>query len=105
MPDPTEPGTQHLKVLRHLAKGGSVRDLETHFVHPGNAIRASFECISAGWVSQDRLTPKGRAVLAEHEPAPPAPARKVEFECRVVERVRVFLAPAEGPAEVTEESR
>lgn len=58
---PQKPSEAHLRLLRNLSAGKNELD---GFLIQENGVRAFFECILYGWVSQGQLTDEGRLLIA-----------------------------------------
>ena len=76
-----EPNEQHLRVLRNIEAS---RDFQEGFLIQQNAVQAMFQCVLNGWVSRNRLTKEGRALLAAQKPL------KGDFEITIVKEEKVI---------------
>lgn len=101
MPTAPQPTASQLRVLRKLAAGEDLRD----FAATDDEVKATWDCLIAGWVDCGRITPAGRRILAQHDRTDDvaAPAKTVTLAYRQINPFRVFLAPVEGAAEIVEE--
>lgn len=81
----SQPTEQQLKILKNLEAG---KDFTHGFVHQENAVRAMFQCLTAGWVSRHRLTAEGRAILEAQKPL------KGNYEITAVKSEPIQLPPS-----------